>query len=171
MSHARARQTLVPQDLCEEVSFLPRAPSGKISRFPNTDPLLRTKSMDTSPTPDATWITCWRQAGDGDVGRTIGPELLASFQAFWTWAKLDAKAKGTQRTYADALLAFGCWLIEQIGTGMIDPKITVPSMLKELAGDEAPLIDLDSPSFQEECDRVARKLQKWLDSRPLELEG
>lgn len=115
--------------------------------------------------PTERWIEDWRYGMEPNLEKKVSDELIEIFKAFWAWANLDTKSKSTQQTYSAALHALGGYLVEEVGNGARRPETTQEFLKGYIDSGDGPLIHHDNEAWQNELDRVCRKLYKYINAQ------
>jgi hypothetical protein len=113
--------------------------------------------------PSGKWTKDWESAFPPNREPEVSHEIIEIFRAFWDWANLEDKRKSTQRIYSDALHALGGYLVEEIKNGERPSETTRDFLRGYIDSGDGPLIHPDNEAWQDEIDRVCRKLCKYID--------
>jgi len=115
--------------------------------------------------PTENWIKDWRYGLEPGLEKRVSEELIEIFKAFWAWANLDTKSKNTQQIYSAALHALGGYLVEEVGNKARLPETTQELLRGHIDSGDGPLIHHDNETWQNELDRVCRKLFKYINTQ------
>ncbi len=115
------------------------------------------------PTND--WITDWHYGVKPSQEEKTSEELLEIFQDFWSWCNFETKSRSTKQRYSAALHALGGYLVEKTGNGHRGSKVIREFLKGYIDSGDGPLIHPDNETWQNELDRVCRKLYKYLAAK------
>jgi hypothetical protein len=115
--------------------------------------------------PTENWLKDCRCGLDPNLEKRVSEELVEIFQAFWDWANLDTRSRTTQQTYSGAPHALGGYLVEEVGNGVQFPETTQEFLRAYIDSGDGPLVHHDNEAWQNDLDRVCRKLYRYIDTQ------
>ena len=113
--------------------------------------------------PNIKWVDDWRIGVRPSREKKVSIDLLDFFIDFWAKDKMDEKSKTTMNRYSNALHAIGGYLVEQAISDENLDKTTCKLLSLYISLDEGPFIHHENIEWQDEVDRVCRKLFKYME--------
>ena len=115
--------------------------------------------------PNRKWIKDWQTGENTSREKKVAEDLFRIFIDFWEYQQLDQKSKTTKNRYSGALHSLGGYLVEQAILDDGVDKTTQELLSEHLDPYEGPLICHDNETWQNEIDKVSRKLHKYLKTK------
>ena len=115
--------------------------------------------------PTIKWTENWGVGLDISTEREISLGTLELFVDFWDDEAIEKKSKSTLNRYRTALQSLGGYIVEQSvseeGTGSTAKEL----LLGCIDSEGGPLLFQDEEIWQNELDRVCRKLYRYYSHR------
>ena len=117
--------------------------------------------------PNIKWVDDWRIGMKPSREKEVSIDLINFFIDFWVKEKMGKKSKTTMNRYSNALHAIGGYLVEQAISDENLDKTTCKLLSLYISLDEGPFIHHENIEWQDEVDRVCRKIFKHMKKNEL----